>query len=232
MGYLIIGGLVALILIIAVSIAFYIISSPKQQKDDTSNSICIIGHPDSGKTKLFYHLIFKKNFDTVTSQVMNSYFFDIDGKKVNIIDLPGHPRMKAKVLNTIRSAKGIIFAIDSETIVNNISNISGLLYDVLSTPEVLTNKTPILIVGTKSDLPKSKDSDFIKNILEEEINYSRKNRTRSDYVDQTFSQSIYIGDEDQEQFHFDQLNNKITFASISVFNSDIESVMNFIRLLA
>ena len=188
----------------------------------------LVGCAGSGKTKLFYHLTTKQNFSTVTSQTKNEFKIMLNKQEVQLVDLPGHPRIRTSVLSTIKVADLLVFVIDSETVLNSISDIANLLYDVLCTPELIKKNVPILIVGSKTDIVGSRSIDIIEKELQSEIGFIRDNRQQSNYVDSSERSSFFLGEEGKE-FEFSQLVNPISFATCSVNNDDSSQVMDFIE---
>ena len=220
--------IIAIVAAVAVLLIVFLVFTLKSDK--RPNNVYIVGCLASGKTKLFYHLVLGQNLSTITSMSENKATLPVGKKFVNLIDLPGHPRIRTQVLTSIKEARAIIFVIDSETVLVKMNDIANLLYDILSTKEIYKNRVPVLVFCGKTDLHNARPVSIIREQLEQEFQYIRTNRQKSDFV-QTDDQSdfLFLGDE-KEEFNFDQLfTNKITFCSGSVNNDSTQDVRRFLE---
>lgn len=213
-----------LIFIVTCVIIFIIFGRRKREV-----KIYLVGCAGSGKTKLFYYLSTKQILPTLTSQSRNQYQIELNDKKGNLIDLPGHPRIRTEVMNSIKDATAIIFVIDSQTALEKMSDIGNFVYDILIEEQIYKRKVPILIVGSKSDLSNARSIDMISSELENELDYIRKNRQRSTYVENNEDSTLFLGQEDTD-FSFSQLSNSVTFCACSVNTEKVEDVLDFIKL--
>lgn len=213
---------IALIAIVSAIILFFAFGKGKG-----TPQIYIVGCTGSGKTKLFYYLTTNHEFSTLTSQSRNTFHFDKNGKKGDFIDLPGHPRIRTEVMSSIKNATAIIFTIDSETALQKMSDIGNFLYDILIEEQIYKRKVPILITATKIDTPNSRPIDLIQSELERELEFIRKNRQQSTYVEHNEASTLFIGNEDSE-FTFSQLVNPVDFATCSITAENVKEVSDFI----
>lgn len=200
------------------------------KKGKKENTVFLVGLSGSGKTTLFYYLIAKQNTPTITSQIPNEYDIVKSNKRMHLVDLPGHPRIRTEVMNRLKEATGIIFTIDSETVLKNMSDIANFLYDILSDTTIIQNKVPFLILATKSDIKGSRDIDLIQQELEKELDFIRSNRFTANYVEHGESEQLFLGEEGKE-FTFAQLTNNVSFQTCSVIHKDIISVTTFLNSL-
>ena len=80
-------------------------------------SILICGPSDSGKTLLFSQLVHGKQIDTYTSMQENFGILDLAEsrkKPVDVLDLPGHERLRLRCLEQHKSsALGIVYVLDA-----------------------------------------------------------------------------------------------------------------------
>jgi signal recognition particle receptor subunit beta len=203
--------------------AFLAFGGAKRTKE-----VLLIGLTGSGKTKLFYHLVTSQSFSTVTSQQFNEWRLVVKNRQVLIKDVPGHPRIRTEAMNALRVSDGVIFVIDSESFLKEISAIANLLYDVLSLPEIVKRKVPMLIVGAKSDLLGARTPAVIRNELEGELGTIRTNRQQANYVETGDAAPLFLGEEGAA-FKFDQLTNPITFGQASVTAHETGDVLNFLE---
>jgi signal recognition particle receptor subunit beta len=193
--------------------------------------VLLIGLTSSGKTRLFYHLVTKQSLSTVTSQQFNEWVILFKNRQLLIRDVPGHPRVRTEAMNALRLSDGVVFVIDSETFLKEISDIANLLYDLLSLPEIVRRRVPVLIVGAKSDLLGARPPSVIRSELEGELGTIRANRQQSNYVESGDAAPLFLGDENAA-FKFDQLSNPVTFGQISVTANETGDVLNFLERIA
>jgi signal recognition particle receptor subunit beta len=187
----------------------------------------MVGLTSSGKTKLFYSLVTHKSLFSVTSQVRNEWPLLVGKRIVNLVDVPGHPRVRTEVLSAVKTADAIVLVLDSESFLKVVSDIGNFLYDLLSVPEVVKKRIPFLIVGSKSDLPNARSVTVIRDELQKEIDAIRENRQQSDYVEIDAGGHLFLGREGIP-FDFGHLRNPVTFGSCSVNNNDVGTVIDFI----
>lgn len=82
---------------------------------------------DAGKTVTFSQLLFNELCETFTSISENcgSYAIDDTGKDVQVIDIPGHERLRNRFLDQYkRTAKGIVYVVDSVNVQKDIRDVA------------------------------------------------------------------------------------------------------------
>jgi hypothetical protein len=117
--------------------------------------------------------------------------------------------------------------IDSETFPREISGIANLLYDLLSLPEIVRRRIPVLIVGAKSDLLGARSPSVIRSELEDALGTILLETS----CVQRGHALVVLGDE-RAAFKFDQLSNPIIFGQISVTANETGDVLNFLKQIA
>ena len=101
-------------------------------------------------------------------------------KPVDIMDLPGHDRLRTKCLEKHKSsALGIVYVLDASTITKNIRDVTEFLFQILSDPSIHGNRTSILIVCNKQDMTLAKGSTVIERELAKEIGLLRETHSKS-----------------------------------------------------
>lgn len=110
----------------------------------------------------------------------------IPGKNIQLVDLPGHPRLRSHLLaQYLPSADGVIFTIDPSTnaTAQGIQATAEHLHVLLSLINILEAKgakslPPVLLLLTKSDTwsaaQKQRAQDRVKTMLERELEKRRK----------------------------------------------------------
>ncbi|GBG70396.1 hypothetical protein CBR_g6524 [Chara braunii] len=198
------------------------------------DTIVFLGLCGAGKTSLFSQLRDGSMHNgTVTSMEPNDDRFALfserkSGRKarpVRFVDLPGHPRLRAKVDEFLPQARGIVFVIDALDF--QLRPTAEFLYEMLTKKIVVSSRMPILIACNKLDNVSAHSVEFIRRQLEKEIEKLRVTRTSLSDGDAS-STEVRLGKEG-EVFKFTQVKNKVTFAGIIVANNDIQEVERFVR---
>lgn len=124
------------------------------------DSVLLCGACGAGKTSLFQMLRSGSTFEgTVTSMTENEDRFAVEGKvgkkgvvskQVHVVDLPGHPRLRAKVDKYAAGAKGVVFLVDAVEFTSQRRAVAEQLFELLSNPVVQKRRLPILLAGGKS----------------------------------------------------------------------------------
>lgn len=220
----------------------------RRQKSASRRSVLIVGPSDGGKTALFSQLVHGRCVDTYTSMVENcdvKSFSVGDGSKsaktVQLVDLPGHERLRVAGLTKHKSsARGILYVVDASNVAKTIADSTEFLFKILSDPVFHKNGVPVLVVCNKSDLETAKSAGIIERELEKEINLLRDTHSRNILTSTDGSAAvdhIFLGREGQD-FKFAHLNNKVDFCEVSAnpededYSSDLSSLTNWIYSIA
>ena len=124
------------------------------QKYEDSINIIIIGDTNVGKTTLMKRYINDKFTENIIPSLgieLYRKIKEINGKKylIKIWDTCGQERFKALTQNYYRNADGVMILFDS----NNIKSFQNLNFWLNSLKEYSIKNFPLIIIGTKSDLP-------------------------------------------------------------------------------
>ena len=183
----------------------------------------ILGPCGSGKTTMFYKWQSPKlKAKTVTSQSINRGF--VFGKN-EVIDYPGHPRLRGGLSTLIPRARKIVFLLDSSDTMDGFKSAAELLYDIF-VMKGLRPDAQMLIGCHKSDLEGSRDCNAVEKILNDQIELLRKSRMQGE-LEGDNSVDQYLGVDDEP---FD-LNNhspiRVEFTSSNIKKLvDIESFIS------
>lgn len=143
--------------------------------------ILFVGLTDAGKTLLFSRLSSGKHVMTHTSIKENKNLYKVKGRKsgktLDLIDLPGHERVRSRFVEQYKSqTRGILFVVDSVNFPREARDVTEIMYDILGDKYLSKSTSSILVVCNKQDLTMAKSQSVIKSQLEKEINTLRVTR--------------------------------------------------------
>ena len=204
----------------------------------SSSGDCVLltGACGGGKTAMFQTLRSGEVFldRTVTSMDVNEARIEVrseklgKSKRARLVDLPGHPRLRAKLDRYANGAKAIIFVVDAVDFTSQRRAVAEHLFEILSHPVVQKRRCPIMIACNKSEKITAHPADFVRKRLEKEIEALRT--TRGTLEDTGGGESVTgsVG-LDGAEFAFEhQRSNKVEAAGCAVAGNDLESVREFI----
>lgn len=147
------------------------------------NVALLLGQCGSGKTALFFRLRDRdEEVQTVSSMKPIRDSLQIkagEGEEalgpIEVVDYPGHQRLRGKAQDLLKEARCIIYVIDSED-KQRMKDVAEHLYELMTHPEVLELHTPILLTCNKSDLPSARPEKFIIDEIDREIEQMRISR--------------------------------------------------------
>ncbi|KAI9446501.1 signal recognition particle receptor beta subunit-domain-containing protein [Lactarius indigo] len=189
--------LLAISFLAAILLAFvlYLIRRRSQSR---ANSIVFVGAPDAGKTAILSTLAFGQTFPSQTSLQTNTCAFSLNKKAVTLVDVPGHPRLRAEFREHLPDAKAIVFVVDSSDISRNGPSVAEHLHWVLHAVStippsqdppaiaILAHKCDLLKTGSVSTTPSLEQLAInrVRAILERELEKRRRSHTGSVTIDE------------------------------------------------
>jgi len=205
------------------------------KKRKFGRGILLCGTCDSGKTTLLGQLLHDKPIETYTSMKENTGSLALPGKKpVNIVDIPGHERLREAVLDQYAgSARGIVFVVDSNTISKQIRDTTEFLFNILSKPVIYAARPRVMIACNKQDIGLAKGAAAIQGLLEKEMNALRiSHSNRLEGTDGEGVDHVFLGKPGKD-FVFQDLNMKVEFTEISAQQNDtLDALKNWILSVA
>ncbi|EPB81104.1 hypothetical protein HMPREF1544_12189 [Mucor circinelloides 1006PhL] len=220
---LLIKAAIAVTVLLVVTVIGLSLFTKKQSK----NTVLLLGISDAGKTAMYILLKNGKNRPTVSSMKENEGQITINNKMFELVDMPGHDRVRYRFADFLPVTRSIVFVIDSTKVSREIRPVAEYLYDVLAKPIVQKQRTPILIACNKADMITALPTEKIKLLLETELNRLRGTRTARVEQQESDEQEAFLGYEG-EDFKFDHVDNDIEFESCSVENQDLEKIKDWI----
>ncbi|KAF8275064.1 P-loop containing nucleoside triphosphate hydrolase protein [Lactarius quietus] len=169
----------------------------RRRSQSRANSIIFVGAPDAGKTAILSTLVYGRTLPSHTSFQTNTCAFSLNKKALTLVDVPGHPRLRAEFREHLPDAKAIVFVVDSSDISRNGPSIAEHLHWVLHAVSTIPpSQTPpaILILAHKCDLLKTGSAttssleelatNRVRAILERELEKRRRSHTGSVAIDE------------------------------------------------
>ncbi|XP_038979540.1 signal recognition particle receptor subunit beta-like isoform X2 [Phoenix dactylifera] len=223
----------AALAVLIVTFAFFAVL--RLLKPAKSNTIVLAGLSGSGKTVLFYQLRDGSSQQgTITSMEPNEGTFMLHSemekkgklKPINLVDVPGHSRLRPKLDEFLPHAAGLIFVVDALDFLPNCRAAAEYLYDILTKASIVKRKVPILILCNKTDKVTAHSKEFIRKQLEKEIDKLRTSRNALSTADIANEHTLGVPG---EPFAFSQCRNKVTITDASGLTGEVSQVEQFIR---
>uniref|UniRef100_A0A146L2Y0 Signal recognition particle receptor subunit beta n=1 Tax=Lygus hesperus TaxID=30085 RepID=A0A146L2Y0_LYGHE len=189
--------------VVLISIVFYF---TYHRFKTTKKCVLILGTSGAGKTLVYTRLILKCFKVTQTSTKENaSQFITGKGSSIDLLEVPGDKRLRESIFQQFKkSARGIIFVIDSSTIEKELKDVADFLYCILTDSDIIELCENILIFCNKQDAPLAKGAGSIKTILEKELNILRRTRSSALEHEGSDKDSCHLGSPAAD-FVFEQL---------------------------
>ncbi|KAI8879968.1 P-loop containing nucleoside triphosphate hydrolase protein [Backusella circina FSU 941] len=198
-------------------------------KKQSKTTVLLLGITDAGKTAMYTLLRFGAKRPTVTSMKENEGQITLANKTFELVDMPGHERVRYRYAELLPVTRSIVFVLDSTTLNRQVRPVAEYLYDVLAQSVVQKGRIPVLIACNKCDMITALPTEKIKLLLESEINRLRGTRTAA--VEQQESEGdegqVYLGYEGDD-FKFEHLDNEVDFERCSVEKEDLDNVTHWI----
>eukprot|EP01028_Stygiella_incarcerata_P013243 TRINITY_DN81690_c0_g1_i1.p1 TRINITY_DN81690_c0_g1~~TRINITY_DN81690_c0_g1_i1.p1 ORF type:complete len:278 (-),score=51.65 TRINITY_DN81690_c0_g1_i1:159-902(-) len=153
-------------------------------KSVASLSFLVVGPCDAGKTCFVHRLAHNEFPTTCTSMKLTETWFIMGedsqggstasvGKKVSIVDIPGHPRIREEWKEHIESTSHVLFIVDATTLKKEVHEVCSFLLDIMMHPQFQKRVIPISIVLNKSDIFTSLPKEGARKLMEAEIEMIR-----------------------------------------------------------
>ena len=239
-------AIAACVLVVA-TVLFWLIArlafGSRRSRGGSGDAVLLCGVCGAGKTSLFQTLRTGAPFlRTVTSMAPNDARFAVEGtsatrgvvsKHVRVVDLPGHPRLRAAFDEHAPRARAIVFLVDAVDFTARRREAAERLFEILSDPAVAKRRCPVLVACNKSEKITAHPVDVVRKRLEKEVDALRQS-VKGQLADSAGGEAgagnaARLGREG-EPFRFDDatLANKIAFAACSVAENDLQDVKAFL----
>ncbi|TFK42300.1 signal recognition particle receptor beta subunit-domain-containing protein [Crucibulum laeve] len=159
----------------------------RRKSSSKGNALLLVGPPDAGKTSILFSLVYRQTLPTHTSMQTNTSVLTLGEEKrtIQIVDVPGHPRIRDQFNEHMADARAIAFVVDASTVSRNGAAVAEHLHHIL---HALTSLPPsqtlpsLVILAHKADLLKGTSTSAnsstlainrVKTILERELEKRR-----------------------------------------------------------
>jgi len=219
-----------------------ILFSKKQRmirRKTRKRSVLLLGPCGAGKTVLIFQLCHGEIPQTVTSMKENVMVYNDEElkKPVEMIDFPGHERLRSNLLSRVEETSAIIVLLDSNNMKAHIRPTAEILFDILTHPSMENNPPPLLVVCNKQDLPNAKAEIRIKKALELELDNLKKTRGKLSDVLLSADQTDPKTKLEQEQLSLGQIGKpfafdvdspcQVEFCKASITQGNVQEIKKF-----
>ena len=88
---------------------------------------------------------------------------------INVIDVPGHDKLRFRAMDSLNQTKRIVLVIDSANIFQKARPAAELLADLLMERGISKNAVPVLVCCNKQDDFLAQSASKVKSMLEYEM---------------------------------------------------------------
>mmetsp|Transcript_8054 Transcript_8054/g.27396 ORF Transcript_8054/g.27396 Transcript_8054/m.27396 type:complete len:276 (-) Transcript_8054:36-863(-) len=227
-------ALAAATLVLAAIVA--LLFAPGGSRGGSSGSrgptVLLVGPCGSGKTALAHRLCYDNVPQTVTSMKANTLRCETISPPCNVVDLPGHSRLRSQLHGHLGKATRIVFVVDVANMSEQLRPAAELLYDIFSDP-AMDGGAPLLVACNKSDLSLARNPQRVKVQLQQEIDKLRGTRrsleTSGDDDDEAEEEKLPVGTPGQAFSMARDAPCEVTFAATSSVTPSLEEVVAFIE---
>lgn len=196
-------------------------------------SVFLLGQCGAGKTAVFFQLRDQTEVQSVSSLKPVRDTFTIKTEQegeglgpVDVVDYPGHQRLRGKLLDIIGEARCIVYVVDSEA-KQQLKDVAEHLYELFTNQEVIDLRIPVLLACNKVDLPAARTEKFILEEIEREIEQMRVSRAATlEGQDQADS---YLGIDGEKFRLLEHSPCSVEMCRISAKKNQLEPLLDFLR---
>jgi signal recognition particle receptor subunit beta len=153
--------------------------------------------------------------------------FSSSQKSIPIVDFPGHPRLRTQLMESLSSAKKIVFVIDASNIQSHVRVAAEFLYDLFTNP-LMDNGPSVMVACNKSDVAGARPPARVKLALQQEIEKIRKTRQTLEVTGE--SDVMPLGREGKEFVIERDSPVEVLFSAISGKSGSLDAITDFISL--
>ncbi|KAM7357098.1 signal recognition particle receptor beta [Cochliomyia hominivorax] len=207
-----------------IAVALFVIL---RKRSSARRDFLLTGINEAGKSSIFMRVLHNKFPETFTSIKENVGDYKIGGLTGRLVDIPGHYRVRDKCFDEYKkTAKGIIFVLDSVTVQKDIRDVADALYTILTDPATLP--CSFLVLCNKQDLATAKSVQVIKTSLEKEMNIIRDTRSRKlqSVGEDDANKPVYLGKQGKD-FEWSHLPQNIQFYECSAKDGELSNLTDW-----
>mmetsp|Transcript_45608 Transcript_45608/g.90456 ORF Transcript_45608/g.90456 Transcript_45608/m.90456 type:complete len:258 (-) Transcript_45608:129-902(-) len=204
------------------------------QKRRTRGQLALLlGQCGSGKTSIFFRLRDGSEVQSVSSLKPLKDSFQLRPAEdaetfgpIEVVDYPGHQRLRGKAAEMLKEARCILYIVDAED-KQRLKDVAENLYEILTHPDILELHTPILLACNKTDLATARPEKFILDEIDREMEQMRLSRAATlEGQDQADS---YLGIEGEKFKLIEHSPCPIQVCRISAKKLQLEPLYDFLR---
>lgn len=204
-----------------------------KKRRQRGQALLVLGQSGSGKTLLFHRMRDGVSVECVSSLKENRDSMQVSTGSdsepigpIEVVDHPGHQRMRTKGLGLLAEARCIVYMIDSEDRAK-MKDAAEHLYELLTHPDILDLHPPILLALNKCDLVSARTEKFILDELDREMEHMRFSRGAT--LEGQDSADSYLGIEGEKFKLLEHAPCPIRSCRVSVKKVQLEPIYDFLR---
>ncbi|EJD02388.1 uncharacterized protein FOMMEDRAFT_124808 [Fomitiporia mediterranea MF3/22] len=174
-------------LVIALLVIAFAVSITRSRSSKRGNLILLAGNEDAGKSAVLSTIVYERTLPSHTSFQVNSSLIPesfLSKKQLQIVDIPGHPRLRESFKTYVPDAKAVVFVVDASAITRNgrevAEHLHHVLHAIISLPPshslpsllILAHKTDLLTSSSTQDRS-SLAISRVRTVLERELEKRR-----------------------------------------------------------
>jgi signal recognition particle receptor subunit beta len=219
-----IGYALSAVTVVIGLVLIFLLFKPTVSKSKKKDQILFIGPCGSGKTLLTRKLAYSSEPTTVMSSQVS--VLTSSDRKFELVDFPGHPKLRSQLTEYLRRARKIVFLFDASNTQSQLRDAAELLYDLFTNPEIDSSSGRMLILCNKSDVKGARPHARVKMALQDELEKIKGTRRSLEDGDDVLAMPLGRAN---QRFSFDQdAPLEVFFADSSAKTGDLQEIVEFI----
>jgi signal recognition particle receptor subunit beta len=223
------GAATALLLTLALGLLLLLALGGGRSRRRRSNTVVLAGPVNAGKSSLFFQLTDGSSHNgLVASMQENAGAAALPGgRSCRLLDIPGHHSFRHRLDGAVQEAAAVVFVVDAVEITPHRVEAAEMLYELLSSPAFVRQRTPLLVACNKADLEEEAHSvEFIRKTLDKQLDALR--RTKAAGIGKDAAQSVTALGPLDAPFRLAALRSRVVLAECSAKAGQLDAVKSFI----
>lgn len=227
-----------MVILMLIWVAFQMLQGPLsgflKTRRSRGNAAVLLGQCGAGKTALFYQLRDRVEVQSVSSLKQNRDKLQIktgEGEEdvlgpIEVVDCPGHQRLRGQAVELVKEARCIVYMVDSED-KQKLKDVAEHLYELFTMKEIIELHIPMLLAYNKCDIATARAEKFITEEIEREIEQMRVSRAAT--LEGQDSADSYLGVDGEKFKLLEHAPCPVEICRISAKKVELQPVFDFLR---